>query len=404
MLKKTLCLVIGLLLILNSHFAIIYGAQNPSHEEVESIIEEVAKEKNIPDVILKAIAWKESNYRQFDKNGNPFVSYGNTGIMQINKVHKHLDQNLLKNDIRYNIEAGANLLLAHFNAAGKRIPKVGDMNPQILENWYFPLWAYNGWSSKNNPNVSGSKAYQEQIFQLIRTRYNQPVTSISASLLPKQGLPVASLHINTPEPYHDMGLKLATNIDVAQANQPVVSRSGGRRAVFQDIVDHPKREYIEALYHKKIISGVGNNKFAPDDPITREQAAKIIVEALDLDLVPKKVEVKDWSKVSSWARDYISTLYHNGLMQGDNTGIRPKDFLTREEILVILYRAIGNNRKANIHLNYADTKDISSWSMDSIKYFTESKVLTMNEKEKLRPKSFATRGEVSEFIAKIIMP
>lgn len=204
MIKKIIGLILGFSLILNYQLVVTYAAENPGHEEIEKIIEEVAAEKNIPAVILKAIAWYESQYRQFDNDGNPFVSYGNTGIMQINKVHKSLDQNLLKNDIKYNIAAGADILLGRFNAMGKTLPQIGDMNPQILENWYFALWGYNGWASKNNPNVNGDKTYQEKIFQLIRTRYNQPVTSIPASLLPKSGLPSSSLHMETPAPYHDM--------------------------------------------------------------------------------------------------------------------------------------------------------------------------------------------------------
>ncbi|MBU5676642.1 S-layer homology domain-containing protein [Alkaliphilus sp. MSJ-5] len=370
MLKKTICLIIGIVLVLNCQLSVIYSAENPSHEEVEQIIEEVAENKNIPAVILKAIAWKESNYRQFDKNGDPFINYGNIGIMQINKVHKNLDQNLLKNDIKYNIEAGANILLGRWNTMGETIPNSGNMNPQILENWYFPLWAYNGWASKNNPNVSGDKAYQEEIFQLIRTRYNQPVTSVASALLPQKGLPSASLHIQTPEPYNDMSIALNNkeNLIVAQLDKPIVSRSGIKRAVFQDIVNHPKKEYIEILYKKNIISGVDNNTFCPDDPITREQAAKIIVEAMDLELISEKVDVKDWENVSTWAKNYISTLYYKDLMLGDNGVIRPQDFLTKEETLLILNRVSEDDIKS----------DLSS-------------------------KDFITRGEISEWIVKIII-
>jgi len=372
MLKKTICLIIGIMLILNCQLSVIYSAsaENPSHEDIEQIIEEVAESKNIPAVILKAIAWKESNYKQFDENGDPFINYGNIGIMQINEVHKNLDQDLLKNDIKYNIEAGANILLSGWNAMGKTIPNSDNMNPQILENWYFPLWSYNGWTSKNNPNVSGDKAYQEQIFQLIRTRYNQPVTSVASDLLPQKELPSASLHIKTPEPYNDMSIAVNNkeNLIVAQSDQPIVSRSGIKRAVFQDIVNHPKREYIEVLYKKNIISGVDNNTFRPDDPITREQAAKIIVEAMDLELISKNVDVKDWENVSTWAKDYISTLYYKDLMLGDNGIIRPRDFLTREETLLILNRV----------------------SEDGIK-------------SDLNPKDFVTRGEFSEWIVKAII-
>ncbi len=360
MLKKVLTVAITFTLILNYQVVASYGAQNPSYEEVESIIEEVAEEKNIPAVILKAIAWKESNYRQFDKNGDPFVSYGNTGIMQINKVHTHLDQDKLRNDIRYNIEAGADILLNSWNSAGRNLPTIGDMNNNVLENWYFALWGYNGWLSKNNPNVSGNNAYQEKIFNLIRNKYNQPVTSVSKDLIPSSGLPDSSLTINTPEPYHDISSNSDTNY--------TVNRSDNKRSVF----------------------------------ITREEISKIILEAIEVKLVSKEVDAKDWNKVSSWAKDYIATMYSEGIMVGYGNNIRPKDFLTREEALLILHRAVGNNEESDIELTYLDADEISSWSVDSIKYFVESEVLSMNDQENLHPKKFVTRGEISEWIVKAI--
>lgn len=392
MLKKLLTLAITFALILNYQVVASYGAQNLSHEEVESIIEEVAQEKNIPAVILKAIAWKESNYRQFDESGNPFVSYGNTGIMQVNKVHDHLDQDKLRNDIRYNIEAGADILLNIWNSSGRTVPTIGDMNNNVLENWYFALWGYNGWSSRNNPNVSGNNAYQEKIFNLIRNKYNQPVTSISKDLIPSSGLPDSSLSINTPEPYHD----ISSDSD----NDYTVNRSDNKRSVFKDITDHPQRQYIEKLYKEKIINGVGDNRFAPDETITREEMSKVILEAIEVKLVSEEVDAKDWNKVSSWAKDYIATMYSEGIMLGDGDNIRPKDFLTREEALLILHRAVGNNEKSDIELTYLDAGQISSWSVESIKYFVESEVLSMNDEENLNPKEFVTRGEISEWIVK----
>src|SRR5690554_8205301 len=56
---------------------------NPTHEEINDLLETVAKEKGIPSIILKAIAFKESTWRQFDKNGQPLMNNRAIGIMQI---------------------------------------------------------------------------------------------------------------------------------------------------------------------------------------------------------------------------------------------------------------------------------------------------------------------------------
>lgn len=399
MLKRIFSLTIAFVLILNFQPKASYGSTNPSYEEVETIIEEVAKEKNIPAVILKAIAWKESKYRQFNGNGNPNISYGNIGLMQINKVHTHLDQNKLRNDIKYNIEAGANILLSNWNSG----PTIEDGNKDVLENWYFALWGYNGWLEKNNPNVSGNNAYQEQIFELIRSRYDQPVTSVSESVLPNSGLPSRTINVETPKPYHNINVKLTTGETTKeiQDEMPIVSRSGDRRAVFKDITNHPKRQYIEKLYEEEIINGMGDNRFAPDELITREEISKIIIQALEIKLVSEDIDINDWGKVSSWAEDYMVTMYSEGIIVGDGDNIRPRDFLTREEALLILHRAVADNEKSDIELTYSDLEEISSWSLESIKFLVESEVLDMNE-QKLNPDEFVTRGEISEWIVKAI--
>lgn len=219
---------------------------NPSLDVINQKIETIAKEKGIPSVFLKAIAYQESTWRQFDSQGNPLLSrtvHPAIGIMQI---ATYSDSDLetiqkLKTDIDFNIRRGADLL----NEKWAFVPKIGDGDRNKLENWYFALWAYNTWSGKNNPNEaslqnsggssttqgstgtsdagsagtgspSGSSSsslqpvYQDQLFNAIAnppswlSRYIQSVTvtRIPASSLPATGVPQAAVHLATPQPFH----------------------------------------------------------------------------------------------------------------------------------------------------------------------------------------------------------
>ena len=51
----------------------------------------------------------------------------------------------------------------------KQVSSVGNMDPNILENWYFALWAYNGWSQSNNPVSPYAKkyTYQQLVYDVI---------------------------------------------------------------------------------------------------------------------------------------------------------------------------------------------------------------------------------------------
>ncbi len=171
----------------------------------------------IPPVILKAIAYTESGWRQWDNNGNVVSSYWggnpNIGIMQVGSYNSNNTAlvNRLKNDINFNIEYGADILLSKWNAT----PRIGDGDRNKLENWYFALWAYNGWVTYNNPNnasAAGRVAYQDKIIKHIGTDYFKgllnpsKVTPIPARLIPSGTLPGRNTVWQTPEPIHYGGL------------------------------------------------------------------------------------------------------------------------------------------------------------------------------------------------------
>ncbi|GAA3319251.1 hypothetical protein GCM10020331_025370 [Ectobacillus funiculus] len=52
------------------------------------------------------------------------------------------------------------------------LPKIKDAKPEVIENWYFPVMAYNGTKPANSPlyQSNGTRnvnAYQEQVFAFI---------------------------------------------------------------------------------------------------------------------------------------------------------------------------------------------------------------------------------------------
>ena len=179
--------------------------ENPSKEILEQKFDAVGISMGIPPVILKAIALTESGMRQF-KNGNPIISWdGGYGIMQITPTASQIqngEYNIekLKYDIDYNIKCGAIILLRKWGYAFSSrpvIPKINNSDPSILENWYFAIWAYNGWSESNNPNMIPYKfpswtktyAYQERVYEFMESYYNQKTNTFSANELPENGLP-----------------------------------------------------------------------------------------------------------------------------------------------------------------------------------------------------------------------
>ena len=189
--------------------------QNPPRQEIEDMLVEAALLKGIPPQILQAIAYTESNLRQFH-NGEPLLSFDGLswGIMQVTPRSddpEYLEK--LKYDIEFNIQEGASILLEKWGYAFSSspvIPKIGTGDPRIFENWYFAIWAYNGWHQSNNPNMIpydfGSwvktQAYQDKVLDFALSQFGQQITAVPPEQLPETGCPLPSTSFPTPVPFH----------------------------------------------------------------------------------------------------------------------------------------------------------------------------------------------------------
>ncbi|UYZ24497.1 S-layer homology domain-containing protein [Mesobacillus jeotgali] len=104
---------------------------------------------------------------------------------------------------------------------------------------------------------------------------------------------------------------------------------------------------IEAANRAGIISGMGNGKFAPNEKITREQMAAMVIRAIQykdaslLEGVKAPASFKDNKKISSFAKDYVAQAAALKLVNGYADQIfAPKADTTRAQSAVILYRLL----------------------------------------------------------------
>ncbi len=131
----------------------------------------------VPCILLEAMAYTESEgWKQFDaphgecgftKTGidstptpqpTPTPDGPGTcgyGVMQITSGMgggAGFDPNLVVADYRYGIGTGAKILIDKWNSRYSLGYRVGENDPRIVEDWYYAVWAYNGFAWKNNPN------------------------------------------------------------------------------------------------------------------------------------------------------------------------------------------------------------------------------------------------------------
>jgi len=150
----------------------------------------------------------------------------------------------------------------------------------------------------------------------------------------------------------------------------------GRDVAFADIADHWGRNEIEILASRYLVNGVSSTEFQPDRMITRAELAKLLVGMMALDpqanvptVAPASPTFVDVSP-AAWYYSVVETASALGFIKGDGGFFRPDDPVTRQEMAVMLGRALGKSYPVPAGttqaLPFADASDISQWAVDGV--------------------------------------
>ncbi|MFZ5591382.1 MAG: S-layer homology domain-containing protein, partial [Bacillota bacterium] len=106
---------------------------------------------------------------------------------------------------------------------------------------------------------------------------------------------------------------------------------------------------VAAAVNAGLVKGVGGNRFAPNEYITREQMAVMLSRAMQYagiapvlqsaDASSKLAIFKDKQAISAWATDGAAAMVSEGIIKGRTAdGFAPQGLTTRAEAAVMLYR------------------------------------------------------------------
>lgn len=112
--------------------------------------------------------------------------------------------------------------------------------------------------------------------------------------------------------------------------------------VFGDTKTHWANEAIATASALGVVNGYNDGNFGPDEMVTREQVAAIVVRAAHLSEAEMSVNFSDGAKVSTWARPALGAAIAEGLLKGYTDGtLKPQGSTTRAEAATIILRALA---------------------------------------------------------------
>ncbi len=174
---------------------------------------------------------------------------------------------------------------------------------------------------------------------------------------------------------------------------------------FSDLNEnHWAYEPVAFLSQKGIVSGMGDGSFALESEVTREQFVKIIVEAFNVQGVSTNNIFTDVES-GRWSEEYILAAFENGIAGGMGDGIfAPEKPVTRQDAAVMLKRVcdkygieLTNNEKT-----FSDDDKIASYAKDSVKALSGAGVINGFEDGTFRPENTLTRAQAAKMIYGLI--
>lgn len=179
-------------------------------------------------------------------------------------------------------------------------------------------------------------------------------------------------------------------------------RQGTR--TFQDILTHWAKDDIEKLAARHVVEGVDDLHFAPEASITRAQFTAMAARVLGLEKTAYRNRFQD-IRAGEWYAEIVQAAADSGLIEGDGDVFRPDDTMTREEMAAILVRAYdkrnGTSSKQGTLERFEDRAEIAAWAVDAVKTAVGLGIVQGMSDTQFMPRAAATRAQAAVMIGRL---
>ncbi|MEN6463529.1 MAG: S-layer homology domain-containing protein [Syntrophomonas sp.] len=177
---------------------------------------------------------------------------------------------------------------------------------------------------------------------------------------------------------------------------PAVTSSA---AAISDIQGHWAAATIQKMVDQGIVTGMPDGSFQPNNSISRAEFATLVVKAFKLDNKSGHV-FNDTSQ--HWAKDYIAIANTYGIVNGYNdTNFGPDDPITREQMAVMIVKA-ADLQSNGASLSFSDSAKVSDWAKDAVAVTSTQKVVSGFPDGSFQPQVKATRAQAVVVLSKAL--
>lgn len=173
---------------------------------------------------------------------------------------------------------------------------------------------------------------------------------------------------------------------------------------FKDVaLSHWAYKDITDFAARKFILGYADNTFLPGNNISRAEFAAVLVRALGLKEVGSAAASFKDVNAGSWYYSYVGTVCSENLMKGYEDGsFKPNENITRQEIAAVLVRALGKDKEQVGDLTFADKAAVSGWAKNLVSIAVTEGLIQGYPDNTFGPQKKSTRAEAVSMFSRML--
>lgn len=177
---------------------------------------------------------------------------------------------------------------------------------------------------------------------------------------------------------------------------------------FSDITGHWAKTDIEIMAARHVVRGITPETFSPQETVTRGQFTVMLVRTLGLDEDARANSFTD-IPADYWCAGAVGTAVKMGLVSGYSNGtFGPNDPITREQMAAMLVRALrfsSTKSFPEVELptgDYNDQESIAPWAKSSVSHISRVGLMKGKGSATFAPKDLTTRAESAAVMVRLL--
>ena len=173
-------------------------------------------------------------------------------------------------------------------------------------------------------------------------------------------------------------------------------------ANYSDTAGHWAESSIDRWTDTGIVNGTGNGNFNPNGTMTRAEAAEMFANLMQ---IAESADISNFTDVAAnaWYADAIAKCVAAGIMNGSSdTTMEPNANLNREQMFVMLARALGLEADTSTTKNFDDLNTVSTWARGYVNALLNAGYISGVSNDSLAPLADINRASVMKLLDNVI--